>query len=162
MNNDTEFLSYVKDILENDEFKKRKDYHHHHNMSVYEHSLYVSYKSYKIAKKRNLDAKSAAIGGLLHDFYYNDWQLSKEKKPFFKKHGFIHAREAYQNANENFPQLMNKKIENIILRHMFPLNIRPPKYKEAWIITYVDKISSLNVLIHPSEYLMYLGIRKKR
>lgn len=162
MEEDLEFLSYVKEILESDEFQKRKQYHHHHNLSVYDHSLDVSYKAYNIAKKRKLDTKSTAIGALLHDFYYEDWQLSKTKKPFFKKHGFVHAKEACENAKKTFPNLINKKIENIILRHMFPLNIHPPKYKEAWIVTYVDKISSLNVLKHPSDYLMYIGIRKRR
>ena len=37
---------------------------------------------------------------------------------------------------------MNKRIENSIVRHMFPLNIIPPKYKEGWVITYADKVLS--------------------
>ena len=41
---------------------------------------------------------------------------------------------------------MNKKVENIILRHMFPLNIVPPKYLESWLITLTDKYVSLEVV----------------
>ena len=37
-----------------------------------------------------------------------------------------------------FPDL-NKKERNIILRHMWPLTIIPPRYKEAWIVQYCDK-----------------------
>ena len=35
----------------------------------YEHLIKVSYKSYKIAKKLDLDYVSVARAGLLHDFY---------------------------------------------------------------------------------------------
>ena len=40
---------------------------------------------------------------------------------------------------------LNEKTENVILRHMFPLNIVPPKNKEAWLITFVDKYVSCEV-----------------
>ena len=30
--------------------------------------------------------------------------------------------------------------ENIILRHMFPLNVVPPMCKEAWLVCLADKI----------------------
>lgn len=54
-------------------------------------------------------------------------------------HGFVHAREALYNSRKVFPHLMNNRIEDIILKHMFPLNIRLPKYKETWIVTLIDK-----------------------
>lgn len=157
-----EYQSYVTEILEHPEFQKRKTYHHHENRSVYTHCLMVSLKSYKIAKKFHLDARSAVIAGLLHDFYYEDWQMSKVKKPFFQSHGFSHAKEALQNSRKYFPHLLNKKIENSILRHMFPLNPVPPKYLEGWIITNVDKWVSLEVFKTPKELYKYVGLKKKR
>lgn len=63
-----EYIEIVIDILNNSEFKKRLNYNHHENRSVYTHSLIVSFNSYKIAKLLKLDYESAAIGGLLHDF----------------------------------------------------------------------------------------------
>ena len=33
---------------------------------------------------------------------------------------------------------------DIIKRHMFPLNIRPPKYRESWIVCLADKICAVN------------------
>ncbi|UKI57134.1 MAG: hypothetical protein L6V81_07045 [Clostridium sp.] len=60
-----------------------------------------------------------------------------------------------------FPHLMNDRVENIILRHMFPLNITPPKYKEAWVVTLMDKKCSLNVFRHPKEWPKYIGIKRK-
>ena len=76
-----------------------------------------------------------------------------------QKHGFVHAQEALNNANKYFPQLLNEKSQNAILRHMFPLNIRPPKYKESWIITLSDKLVSMEILLHPTFFL-YLFKRK--
>ena len=101
---------------------------------------------FPIAKKIGLDYKSAAIAGLLHDFYYKPWQENHEKVPFFKMHGFVHAHEALENSRKNFPELMNPVVENCIERHMFPLNIVPPKYREGFIITCVDKWNSVREL----------------
>ncbi len=161
MKYDKEFLSIINPIIINDEFLKRKKFHHHENESVYDHSMAVSYLAYKYAKKHKLDYKSVAIGGLLHDFYYKDWQINKEHKSFFKMHGFVHAREALENSKKHFPQLMNAKVEDIIVKHMFPLNIKLPKYKESWVVSLMDKKCSLKVLRHLKSYLKYLGIRKK-
>lgn len=156
----SEYYKIIYDILKNEEFQKRKNYPHHGNISVYQHSLAVSKLSYDLAKKLNLDYESAAIGGLLHDFYRNPWQNNKNKK-FLEKHGFTHAKDALSNCYEYFPELMNEKINNIILRHMFPLNKIPPKYAESWIITLVDKYVSLETLKNPKFFLDLFGIRKK-
>ena len=100
-----------------------------------------------------IPAPEAAIGGILHDFYDKPWQNTKEKRPFLKKHGFVHAEEARINAWKYFPENMNKKIEDIIRRHMFPLNKRPPKYKESWLISFVDKADSMEFIMHPKALL---------
>ena len=65
---DKEYYDIIKDILESDEFQKRKNFKHHDD-SVYEHCLKVSYKSYLLAKKIGANYKDCAIAGLLHDFY---------------------------------------------------------------------------------------------
>lgn len=154
-----EFYGIVHEILNSKEFQKRKNYKHHGDESVYDHSLKISIISYKFAKIMGLDYKSAAIGGLLHDFYDKPWQNNKVKTKFFKQHGFIHAKQALENSKKLFPKYMNKKTENIILRHMFPLNIVPPKYIESWIITFVDKYVSMEIFNEPSKLLMYVGIK---
>ena len=55
---------------------------------------------------------------------------------------------------------MNPIIDNIILRHMFPLNIIPPKYKEAWLVNLADKIASLD-FIEKESLAKTFGIYKK-
>ena len=159
---DEEFLRIINKIINNEEYIKRKDYKHHEDESVYEHSLKVAYMSYNYAKKHKLNVNNIVIGALLNDFYYKPWQDDHEKKKFLKQHGFVHASEALENSKKFFPEYMNPMIEDIILRHMFPLNIKPPKYKESYVVCLMDKYFSLNVLKHPSSYPKYLGIKRRK
>ena len=157
-----EYYKIVKDILKSEEFQKRKTYKHHGDITVYDHSLAVSKLAYKWAKKLNRDYRAAAIGGLLHDFYFEPWQENQEKKPLLQKHGFVHAKEAVVNSYQYFPELMNKKIENIILRHMFPLNKIPPRYVESWLVTLADKQVSLEVIKEPTALFQFFGYKRKK
>ena len=148
-----EYIKIVDEILNNEEFLKRKKYKHHGEKSVYKHSLEVSYLSYIISKKLKLNYTDAAIGGLLHDFYYEDWHLVPKEKNILKKHGFTHARQALENTKNIFPQYINEKTQNIILRHMFPLNIIPPKYIESWIVSME--------LLNKKDFLICMGLKKR-
>lgn len=159
LENEKEFNEIIKDIINNEEYLKRKEYHHHGETSVYDHCLNVAYYTYRITKKLKLDYKSATTAAILHDFYYKDWQLNKEKRPLLKQHGFVHAKEALENSRNIFPNKMNKKVENAILRHMFPLNICPPLYLESWIVSISDKYVSLDAL---KDYKIFLSFFSKK
>ena len=166
-----DWFMLVGDILANEEFQVRKLFKHH-TKSVWDHSIEVSFKSYKVGNKIYADEKICAIAGLLHDFYPYAWQYSDElnnydskyldnlrkKLPLFKKHGFAHAREAKKNYLKYFSEYEDKKISNAILRHMFPLNIIPPRYIEGWIITIVDKMSS----IRDTKYIISVLLSKNK
>ncbi len=156
-----EFEKLIKPIISNKEFKKRKHYLHHDD-SVYEHSLNVATKTYQWSKRLGLDWKSATIGALLHDFYLECWQTNKKKGKVWEAHGFTHAGEAAVNAKRHFPELINKKVENIIKRHMFPLTITPPFYLESWLVTIIDKLVSLKILTKPKDWPKYLGLRRNK
>lgn len=161
MKYDKEFIEYITPIIENEEYQKRKKYMHHENLSVYDHSMQVAYLSFKFAKKHKLNVKDIVIGAMLHDFYYKPWQDNKEHVKFFKQHGFVHAGQALENSRKEFPELLNPMIEDIIVKHMFPLNIRPPKYKESWVVTAMDKKTSLNILFCPRVWAKYLGLVRR-
>lgn len=155
-----EYYKIIREIIFNEEFQKRKKYAHHGKITVYEHSLAVSKYAYLICKRLGYDYKSATIGALLHDFYDKPWQNNDKKSPFFKKHGFVHAKQALINSKKYFPHLINKKVANIIERHMFPLNKIPPKYVESWIVNLCDKYVSLEVIKEPKCILLLIGIKK--
>ena len=129
---DEEYINIVKHILNNEEFLKLKKYEHH-GITRFDHSLKVSYQAYKFAKKYDLDYKSVAIGGLLHDFFHSSNVSLKEKIIST----FNHSLKAEMNALEKFN--VNRKEADIIRSHMFPLNLVVPKYKESWLVSLYDK-----------------------
>lgn len=148
---DEEYFELVNDIITNKYVLSMKDYMQHGNTSCFDHSLNVSYYSYLLCKRFNLDAKSAARAGLLHDLFLYDWHTSTLSKDssLKKKHAFYHPYIALKNANKYFR--LNKKEKDIIVKHMWPITIVPPKYKESYIIVLIDKLccitESLNIFL---------------
>ncbi|MCX7678842.1 MAG: hypothetical protein N2316_06450 [Spirochaetes bacterium] len=137
---DKEYISIVKDILMNSEFQKLRNYYHH-NSSIYDHARRVSYVSYKICKVLNLDYRAAARGGLLHDFFLYDWRTHTEPELASNKlHGIHHPRIALKNSEKQF--LLSEKEKDIIVKHMWPLTLTPPRYRESYVVTFVDKYLS--------------------
>jgi len=130
---DTEYLDIVKDVLKDPEFLKLKSFEHH-GISRYKHSLDVSYQAYKLAKKRNMDYKAVAIGGLLHDFFESP--LNQTTKERFMS-TFKHSELALKNASNRYD--INDKASDIIISHMFPLCNNVPTCKESWLVMLVDK-----------------------
>ncbi len=147
MNNDILFHEYIDELLYSDAVQSMKQYIQHGSTTTFEHCLNVSYISYKIAKKLNLDAKSTARAALLHDLFLYDWH-NQEKKPLFEKHGFTHPKTALNNACKYF--CLNDIEKDIISKHMWPLTLRQvPKYKESIIVTSVDKYCSTKETFAP-------------
>ena len=112
-----------------------KLYRQHHNISCFDHCLFVSYNTYLICKKHKLDYISAARAGLLHDLFLYDWRKRENGRKGL--HAFTHPKEALKQALE-ITQL-NDKEQDIIKNHMWPVTPKFPKYKETYIITLVDK-----------------------
>jgi HD superfamily phosphodiesterase len=115
-----------------------KNYIQHGNINCLDHSIYVSYSSYLICRRLGLDYRSAARGGLLHDFFLYDWHIGK---PYKGLHGFIHPCIALQNANKYF--VLNNREKEIIEKHMWPLTIGLPRYKETIVVLLLDKYWAL-------------------
>lgn len=137
---DQEYTNIVKNILGNDEFKKIKKIEHH-GVNRFDHSVRVSYYSYKIAKMLHLDYKGTARGGLLHDFFLSPEDRTKMDR-FVST--FVHPKEALETAKKNFD--LSVKEQDMIRSHMFPINPSVPKYLESWIVSSVDKVVAVNEL----------------
>ncbi|MDD3453495.1 MAG: HD domain-containing protein [Bacilli bacterium] len=134
MDNDIEYLELIDDILKNKEFIKTQDIEHH-GTTRYDHSLRVSYLSYKISKVLKVDYIDSARAGLLHDFFLSDENRSTKER-FVST--FIHPKISVENAIREFN--INGKEMDIIRTHMFPINLAFPKYLESWVVSSVDKI----------------------
>ncbi|SCG84312.1 hypothetical protein DW1_2752 [Proteiniborus sp. DW1] len=129
-----EYRDCIVDLISHEIIGLMKYYLQHGNVSCLDHCLYVSYLSYKICKKLGFDYRSAARGGLLHDFFLYDWHIGK---PYKGLHGFIHPKIALQNAKKYFS--LNGIEKDIIKKHMWPLTISLPRYKETFVVLMVDK-----------------------
>ena len=133
--NDEIYMDIVKDIIENEMVQEMKQYRQHFNVSCFDHCLYVSYNLYLLCKKHKLDYASAARAGLVHDLFLYDWRKRQEGRKGL--HAYTHPRTAYENAKTIFN--LNKKEKDIILKHMWPVTLGIPRYKETFLMTYVDK-----------------------
>ena len=138
---DKEFMDLVKDLVNNDTVKEMKKYRQHYDVNTFEHCMNVSYISYKICKKLKWDYKSMARAAMLHDLFLYDWRNSKENLHLDGYHAFVHPKIALENASKLYK--LNEKEKDIIVKHMWPVTIAFPKYKETYVITLVDKYSAL-------------------
>lgn len=137
-----EFYGYIKDLVHHPYVLKMKNYQHHCNTSCYQHCLNVAYYNYKICKFFNLDARSAARAGMLHDLFLYDWHTYiREDKSWKGQHAFMHPKIALKNATAIFN--LNNIEKDVIVNHMWPVTIKIPHYKETVVVTFADKYSAL-------------------
>ncbi|MCD6499442.1 MAG: cobalamin-dependent protein [Deltaproteobacteria bacterium] len=157
---DEEYESIVSDILQNDTFLRLKSFRHH-TSSIFEHVQVVSYIAYRVCKRLGVDYRSAARGGLLHDFFLYDWhnhdlpELAKDKN-----HGWEHPKIALRNAARYFS--LNAIERDIILRHMWPFTLVPPQYVESYAVCLVDKYVTTKEYLFPRWASRHRIVREKR
>ena len=93
---DKEYIEIISELLKNEKVLKMKQYRQHHNISCFDHCLFVSYNTYLICKKHRLDYISAARAGLLHDLFLYDWRKRENGRKGL--HAFTHPKEALRQA----------------------------------------------------------------
>lgn len=128
----------VSDLLKSDTVQSMDNFIQHGDVTTLRHCENVSYMSFQICKALNLDYRSAARGGLLHDYYLYDWHIN----PHCKLHGYRHPGIAYLNAHRDFP--LNETESDIIKKHMWPLTLtKIPLYPESLIVSFCDKVQTI-------------------
>ncbi len=147
---------YGKEILESKNMQKEKTFMQHGNISVFDHSVAVTIKCLKIAHKLGIpvDQKTLIRGALLHDYFLYDWHESDKSH---RLHGFTHAKKALLNAEKEYE--LNDIERNMIYCHMFPLNLRIPKFRESIILCIADKIVATKETLEP--YIKLISIYEK-
>lgn len=148
---------YGKDILTSPGMQSEKKFIQHGVFSVYDHSVKVARVCVGIANFFHLKTDNRALvrGALLHDYFLYDWHLTSPENGL---HGFTHAACALENAKKDF--VLSKKEENMILAHMFPLNLTLPKSRESVILCISDKICATYETLH-GFYKKIFGKRRK-
>jgi len=135
---EAQFYGIVQDLLDMDFVQRLDGYVQHRGTSRLQHSIDVAYRSFRMAKMLQLDYRSAARGALLHDLYYTQW---RETGISGWKHAITHPKDALANAQEATE--LNEIEKDIIVKHMWPLTIVPPKYAESHIVSLADKICTV-------------------
>ncbi len=136
---------YGEDIFSLDKISVEKKFIHHGKVTVYEHSLNVTYYCIMIALLLpfRVDFRSLVRGALLHDYFLYDWHEADESH---RLHGFTHAGRALENAERDYE--LNDIERDMIKKHMFPLNPAPPKYIETVILCIADKICAFKETVY--------------
>ena len=137
---DKYFISIISDMIENNTVKQMKDFKQHYETTCFEHCLVASYYCYLLCKKFNLDYISCSRAAMVHDLFLYDWRKRQNGRKGL--HAFTHPQTAYDNASKLFD--LNEKEKDIIVKHMWPVTLALPKYKESYILTLVDKYCALN------------------
>lgn len=146
-------LKYGGDILHSVGMEREKRFMQHGTVSVYGHSVSVAYLSLYLARRFRItvDERALVRGALLHDYFLYDWHIPSEQNQW---HGFRHARLALQNAERDFE--LGAIERDIIRKHMFPLNLALPRYRESVLVCVADKIcATTETLSLPARALIW-------
>jgi uncharacterized protein len=141
---ETEFSETAAPLLDNPSVKALSQYNHHKGKTRLDHVKEVAWLSFLWGKRLSLDCRAIVRGALLHDLFFYDWLREGPRL-----HGFRHHNISLKNARK--VTSLSKKEEDIIKKHMWPLTIIPPFYKESLIVSLVDTFCSTRDYIRSSK-----------
>lgn len=157
---DSEFYSYIRDLVAAEPVLQMKQYIQHGTTTTFDHCLNVAYYNYRVCKRFNLDARSGARAGMLHDLFLYDWHYYPIKRLDRLRHGATHPKRACENASRYFELTPREK--DIISKHMFPMTVSLPKYRETVVIILVDKYCGLLETVLPRLRAIKGAVRTRR
>ena len=140
-----EFENIIKDLIDSSTVQEMKKYMQHCDTSCFDHCRNVAYYSFILCKKLNLDYSSATRGAMLHDLFLYNWRKSQRSVKLEGLHAFVHPKIALKNSSKFFD--LNDIEKDVILKHMWPLTIKFPRYIESFVITFVDKFCAIEETI---------------
>ena len=127
-----EYRTVIHQLLLTETVQKMHRHAHHGSLSCFEHSVFVSYIAFRIARRVGMDTHAAARAGLLHDLYLYNPAIMGMRQCFF------HPLAAFENAKNLCPDLSEKE-GNAIRSHMFPLSKELPRSRVALVVNLADK-----------------------
>ena len=129
----TELTTYLKPLLEQPEVQRMRAFMQHGNTDCLRHCVAVACWSYYLAKRLRVPVRVESLirGAVLHDYFLYNWHQYKKAK-VGGMHGTTHPKTALKNALQSFNLCPVER--DIIEKHMWPVTIRPPRYREAWFV----------------------------
>ncbi|MBQ4529091.1 MAG: phosphohydrolase [Lachnospiraceae bacterium] len=134
-----DFNEYMNELLADRKIQRMSQFIQHGDTTCLMHCKTVAYYSVVFVNKFHIkvDMKSLIRGALLHDYFLYDWHEQK----LGNLHGFYHPGIALRNAMRDYE--LTKREMDIIKKHMFPLTLYLPMYKETWVVCLMDKYCTL-------------------
>lgn len=150
-----ELKRFYEDLKSNQAFFEMLGIKQHRSSNTYRHVCMVTEESLWYAFKRNLkiDYYSLIRGAFLHDLFLYDWRKEKNKK---WAHLFKHPRIAYENASKIYELTPIEK--DIILHHMFPITLVPPRTKEGLIVSLIDKKVTIEEVLTKKKKILFFDL----
>ncbi len=146
------FLECVGGILEDPQVRKLAEFHQHTAATTrYDHCVLVAYLSFLMCRRFGWDAHAAARGGMLHDLYHECWPGSENGA---LSRWRTHPAAALENARVFGLSLRE---EDIIVKHMWPVTLALPRYKESYVVSFADKIAAV---LEKTHLVRPLGVRR--
>lgn len=133
------FNDYMDELLADEKIRQMSKFIQHGDTTCLMHCKTVAYYSMSFACrfKIKVDMKSLIRGALLHDYFLYDWHHQR----LGNFHGFYHPGIALKNAMRDYD--LTEIEMDIIRKHMFPLTVYPPKYRETTIVCLMDKYCTI-------------------
>ena len=145
-----DFYEFAVNTAKGSWLKYELNYIQHGNTSCLLHCIAVAYFCYVFAERfkfLKLHERDLLRGALLHDYFLYDWHIPNKSRPM---HGRYHPKAACKNAEEDFN--LTDIERDIIKKHMFPLTLTPPKYRESVLVCLVDKVCSVYEIFKKNAY----------
>lgn len=90
-----EFVELTRELLDSEPVRMMGRWKHHGPVTTLDHSLFVAFSTYRVARLLRMDVHAAVRGALLHDLYLYD---SRDKSAHPGNQCFDHPRFAARNA----------------------------------------------------------------
>ena len=153
-----QFWTLAEKLINESELLSTASFIQHGNTTVLLHSIAVAYYSYLISsafRRKDLYKSELITGALFHDYFLYDWHIADKSH---RLHGFYHPKKALENTRKIME--LTEREQNIIIRHMFPLTLIPPKYFESVLVCVVDKSCSVYETFRKDAYPNLIEIVK--
>ena len=62
-----EFVELTRELLESEQVRMMGRWKHHGPVTTLDHSLFVAFSTYRVARMLHMDVRAAVRGALLHD-----------------------------------------------------------------------------------------------
>lgn len=144
-----EVIACLREMIKESRLRRMNKFVQHGDTSCLVHTVGVVYCALYLADKMHISVNKRELirGGILHDYFLYDWH---DGKPERRIHGFTHAGISLRNAERDFE--LTARERDIIKKHMFPLTVVPPVYREGWLICIADKICAVRESLGKEPY----------